>query len=166
MVFLKDFFSSISSLTWVDLTFFIAVIFLIILIVTLIYFIKINEDDEIEETIISKAEPIEEELIDLASITKAIEEKTIDPIGMTEYEQEQEEKAIISYDELLKKSINFSLNYENEIEDEDLVIKKVNLGNISSVPLEEKIEVKTRLISYEKEEAFLEALKQLLERIN
>lgn len=170
MTALKNFFSSISALTLIDLIFFVAVIVLIILIVTLIYFIKINEDEmEPILDILPDSIPDEngaEELIDLQSITKALEEREKNPIDMTEYEQEQEERAIISYDELLEKSKNLSLNYETELKDEDIIIKKVDLENLVNNEEDEKPLMEVRVISYQKEEAFLEALKQLKEQIN
>lgn len=190
MTLIKEFFAAFKTLTFVDCLFFAAVVVLMILIVALIYFIKINKDEEIivindpnENLPISLDEvenvPISlqdigqenetEEPIDLESVAKALEERTINPIEMTEYEQEQEEKAIISYDELLSKSNSSVINYEikEEEEPEDISIKKVNLGNLVNTieePKPPKVEV--RVISYDKEEAFLEALKKLSEQIN
>lgn len=171
MSFLKNFFSSITSLTLVDLIFFVAVIVLIILVVTLIYFIKINEDEtEAVLDILPSYDEVpdneKEELIDLQSISKALEERKNNPIDMTEYEQEQEERAIISYEELLEKSKNLALNYEKEEINEDLIIKKVDLDNLVGRVEEEKACVEVRVISYQKEEAFLEALKKLKEQIS
>ena len=49
MNFFRDIYTFIKCLGFVDITFFIAVITLLILIVTLIYFIKINKDDPLDE---------------------------------------------------------------------------------------------------------------------
>ncbi len=96
---------------------------------------------------------------DLQAITRELEmiprERKID---MTPYEEEQEEKAIISYDELLSKTSQVNLDYNeinNELPIEVPKIKKV-------VEEKEKVEV----ISYEHEEEFLRTLKQLQELLN
>lgn len=171
MTFIKNFLTSISALTFVDFVFFTSMIVLIVLVVSLIYFIKINNDEEeiIIETPVVQEEPVVENvyddendaIIDLASITKALEERETSPIEMTQYEIEQEERAIISYDELVERSKNLSLNYETEEVKEDITIKKVDLENLVSKIEDEKPTLEVRVISYQKEEAFLEALKNL-----
>ncbi len=176
MTFIKNFLASVSALTFVDFVFFTSMIVLIVLVVSLIYFIKINNDDEeivVEPTSVTQEEPIIETayddendaIIDLASITKALEERETSPIEMTQYEIEQEERAIISYDELIARSKNLSLNYEEEQINEDLTIRKVDLDNLVSKIEDEKPALEVRVISYKKEEAFLEALKNLKEQI-
>ena len=103
-------------------------------------------------------------------LTKKLEEQkkqeeNKDIAACTEYEKEQEEKAIISYDELLKKHNQYAINYEKEEVKDDLVIKKVNLNNL--INTEEKEELKdVRVISYKKEEDFLSALKELNRLLN
>ena len=83
---------------------------------------------------------------------------------MNDYEEEQEQRAIISYDELLEKQKDLKINYEEEQQIGDITVKKVDIDNIST-PVE-KEESKPIVISYEKEEAFLEALKKLQKQIN
>ena len=177
MTFFKNFISLMSALTFVDFVFFVSMMLLIILIVSLIYFIKINKEDEIVEEqpiAITTIESINDDyndeneaIIDLESITKALEERKASPIEMTEYELEQEERAIISYDELLERSKNLSLNYEVEEDpNSEINIKKVNLENLVNKIEEEKPTLEVRVISYQKEEAFLEALKNLKEQIS
>lgn len=102
------------------------------------------------------------DMIDLEAITKNIEANYKPAnIELTSYEQEQENNAIISYEELLKnkdsKQVNYDDSFENNI---DISVRKVNLNESvgTSVP-QTKIEV--NLMNYEKEEAFLKALKQL-----
>ena len=183
LLFFKSFINTFSTLSWVDIVFFLAVMFLIILIVTLIYFIIINNDEEETEKstvtkieIKEKEEPKEEvtlfddpneegELIDLKTLTKRLEDNKNDVIAMNDYEEEQEQKAIISYDELLASQKDIKINYEEEEQIGDLTVKKVDLDNISS-PVEEPKKDYPKTISYEKEEAFLEALKKLQEQIN
>ena len=82
-------------------------------------------------------------------------------IQFTDYEKDQEDKAIISYDELLHKSNNYELNYETEELYDDLSVKKVNLDDLVNRKVEANPNVSVRVISFAKEEAFLEALKRL-----
>lgn len=178
MAFLKNFIEVLSALTLVDFIFFSSMMLLIILVVSLIYFIKINKEEMPEEIKVQEEQPIELEalniyedendaIIDLESISKALEERKTSPIEMTDYELEQEERAIISYDELLERSKNLSLNYEVEEEpNPEINIKKVNLENLVSKIENDKPSLEVRVISYQKEEAFLEALKNLKEQIS
>ena len=155
MKLIKDISDFLETLSFIDIVFFFAVVILIILVVTLIYFIKINKDDEeikIDETAEMK---IAKEIRD--NMNK--EEDVV--INFTDYEKDQEEKAIISYDELVNKSNKFGLNYEKEDIYDDLSVKKVNLDNIVNKSSEIKINSDVRVISFAKEEAFLEALKRL-----
>lgn len=102
------------------------------------------------------------DMIDLEAITKNIEENYRPAnIELTSYEQEQENNAIISYEELLKnkdsRQVNYDDDYENNI---DISVRKVNLNeNVGTNIPKTKIEV--NLMNYEKEEAFLKALRQL-----
>lgn len=191
MNFLKDVYKFFQYLTFVDIIFFAAIITLLILIVVLIYFIMINKDyqenkpdssnikkddkKDLNELIAQIDKPTAEkeidneeegELLDLESLTKKLqEERESNRINFTEYEKDQEEKAIISYDELLKKQNRYSINYEKEIKDDDVIIKKVNLSNLVNKEEEDKIK-EVHVISYEKEEAFLMALKELNSLLN
>ena len=81
-------------------------------------------------------------------------------INLSDYEKDQEDKAIISYDELLNKSNKYGLNYEKEEFHDDLSVKKVDLDNFTK-DNESHERIETRVISFAKEEAFLEALKRL-----
>lgn len=102
------------------------------------------------------------DMIDLEAITKNIETNYKPAIvELTSYEQEQENNAIISYDELLEARGKDGVNYDSEYQNSsDINIKKVNLSDKlgDEIP-QTKIEV--TLMSYEKEEAFLKALRQL-----
>ena len=85
------------ALRFVDIVFFFAVLILMILVITLIYFININKNElknnkHLEETAEMK-------------IVKELKEnmkKSEPTINFTNYEKDQEDKAIISYDELMK----------------------------------------------------------------
>ena len=204
-----DIISFIKSLSFVDIVFMMSIIGLIILIVTLVYIIKVNDEEEVdtkekvevfnnekkEELVVPqvpvpKKEIIEEEL-DLSKITKELDQTNPKVIALNEYEKEQEERAIISYDELLKtKDLQEEINYINEKNLGDLTVKSVDVESVTR-PIElpkikaklqeiekeeEKEKVKpiikpieddsprhskTILISYTKEEEFLQALKTL-----
>ena len=144
------------ALRLVDIIFFFSVLILMVLVVTLIYFIKINNVEEpkkdLEETQEMK---IAKELRDnMKSSDKMIQ--------FTDYEKDQEDKAIISYDELLNKgNSNYELNYETEEMHDDLSVKKVDLDNLVNKSNNTVSNLEVRVISFQKEEAFLEALKRL-----
>ena len=153
---IKDF---LMTLSFVDLVFFFAIMVLMILIVTLIYFIKINDEvlkkDHKEET---------QEMKIIKEITKNLESADTTPnIDFTEYEKDQEDKAIISYEELLNKNNHYTLSYEKEdIYNDDFSVKKFDLDNLVNMKKEPELPKSTgRVISFAKEEAFLQALKQL-----
>ena len=137
-----------------DIIFFFAVLILMILIVTLIYFIKINNETEEKDLEETQEMKIAKELRDSM--------KNSEPtIKFTDYEKDQEDKAIISYDELLNKGNNYELNYEKEEMHDDLWVKKVDLDNLVNKNNNTVSNIEVRLISFQKEEAFLEALKRL-----
>lgn len=151
--------SFFKNITFIDYIFFFSVIFLIVLVVSLIYFIRVNED------IIEKADSIEDP-DNLRKIAKEIKKES-KPVNFTSYEKEQEDKAIISYEELLNNTGEFELNYASEEKKDDLVVKKVDLNNI--VNLNNQIEVaksEIPLFSLKREEEFLKALKELQNQLN
>lgn len=142
------------ALRLVDIIFFFAVLILMILIVTLIYFIKINNETEEKDLEETQEMKIAKELRDSM--------KNSEPtIKFTDYEKDQEDKAIISYDELLNKGNNYELNYEKEEMHDDWSVKKVDLDNLVNKNNNTVSNIEVRLISFQKEEAFLEALKRL-----
>lgn len=151
---LSSIMSFFKNITFIDYIFFFSVIFLIILVVSLIYFIKVNEDIIKSDESLSDPDNLKE----IASNIKT-EKK---PITFTSYEKEQEDKAIISYDELLSNTGEFELNYLDEEVKDDLTVKKVDLSNIANQSSQIVIEQKdVKLISLKKEEEFLQALKEL-----
>ena len=159
MSIFKDIYNFINSLSFVDIVFLVAVIILLILIITLIYFIKINKEEEYNDE--------EGELLDLEGLTKKLEqEKNSEELKIDNYEKEQEEKAIISYDELLKKKNHYAINYEKEEVVDDLIIKKVNLNNLINTDIKDDNSNVVKVISYQKEEEFLKALKELNSLLN
>ncbi len=171
MNILSDTISFIQSLSFIDIIFFFAVLVLMLLIITLIYFIKENNEDDLEEnTPLSKLSSSQDEISTLKEITEALSEaEEPAPINFSKYEEEQEEKAIISYEELLNHKNDFALNYsEEENIADDLTVKKVDLDHLLNKENKNTSELKmpVMVISYEKEEAFLEALKTLQQKLN
>ena len=108
----------------------------------------------------------------MPELAKVLENAPKKNIELTPYEEEQEEKAIISYDELLQAKSNLMINYEDEKEEDGILVKKVDLTNLTSVVEVEEVDTTTVdtksniTISYEREEAFLQALKQLQQMLN
>ena len=147
------------ALRFVDVVFFLAVLILMILVITLIYFIKINDGEFKKKTCEETAEMrIVRDLKDNMNG----ENKTVQ---FTDYEKEQENKAIISYDELVKKSNNYDLNYVEEKNIDDLTVKQVDLDNLFNKKQENMASIEVRVISFAKEEAFLQALKQVQQEL-
>ena len=104
----------------------------------------------------------EEALLDLNSLTEKLKQEEEDRVDVTLCERDQEEKAIISYDELIQKHHNYAINYEEEkVIDDDVVVKKVDLNNLVKEDSFVDNNIEARVISYKREEDFLQALKEL-----
>lgn len=159
----RDIVIFIRSLSFMNILFFTAVILLIILIVSLIYIIRINKETEEEDEVMNV---VKDDELDLINISKSLEENTSKPIALNNYEKEQEERAIISYDELIASQSNNQeiINYKEEKDIEGLKIKSFDLNNLTTTIDMPKIKNEnetTRLSKYVKEEEFLDALKRL-----
>ncbi len=168
---LNDIIVFIKSLAFIDYVFFFTIVFLIILVVSLIYFIKINscETDELgDNLVLNEIENVNknksEKDLELNEIATAL--KNIEPIDFTPYEKEEEEKAIISYDELLSNAGQYELNYINEEKKGDVLVKMVDLNNLINVKKTEPIKMEVHLVSLKREEEFLNTLKELLKTLN
>lgn len=139
-----------------DLLFITVIIWMILISIIILNSMK-NKERSMSARLKSKRD-----MIDLEAITKNIETNYKPAIvELTSYEQEQENNAIISYEELLEARGKDGVNYDSEYQNSsDINIKKVNLSDKlgDEIP-QTKIEV--TLMSYEKEEAFLKALRQL-----
>ena len=164
---LNDIITFLKSLAFIDYVFFFTVVFLIILVVSLIYFIKINsnETDELTDNLVdnvNKNKDVKDP--ELNEIATAL--KNIKPIDFTPYEKEEEEKAIISYDELLSNTGQYELNYLNEEKNGDVLVKTVDLNNLINVKKSEPIKMEVHLMSLRKEEEFLKTLKELSKSLN
>lgn len=144
-------FGFLYTLSMGDYIFLSLTFILILLFIYMIHLIK-KEDNKSDDS--------------LHSIVKSIE-KEYKPVSvnLTEYESEQEKNAIISYDELIKNKENMNISYDDEYvsNNEEVLIKKISFKETTNKELPEKINVK--LMSYEKEEEFLVALKQLQQNL-
>lgn len=157
-IMLSDIWLFLKSITFIDYIFFFAIVFLIVLVVCLIYFIKVNADivDEGSQG---------DDMDDLRKIASNLSNAKPKPVEFTSYEKEQEEKAIISYDELLSNTGQFELNYSDEEVKDDITVRKVDLENLINVKKNESIKSEIHLFTLEKEEAFLLALKELQQKL-
>lgn len=168
----------IGSFSLTDVIFFSALIILLILIVVMIYIVKINlTPEETVNTILTNNDPvppiIDEEysnneysddeecaIIDMASLTKKIEDSNKDEfMTLSEYEEEQEKTAIISYEELVNKSkkiIPSNITYVEEKEiAPDYKVKQIDVKSL------ENKQVSTVSVNISEEEAFLQSLQSL-----
>lgn len=170
MQIFSDIINFIKTLSFVDIVFFFAVLALMLLIITLIYFLRENNDSDIEVNKSPDKKELssdEAALLSLKELTEALENAEPKEVNLNRYEEEQEEKAIISYEELLNRKNDFAINYsEEENIDEELTIKKVDLDNLINKEVTEPQHISVTVISYDKEEAFLQALKTLQQTLN
>lgn len=152
-----DIIAFLDTLTFIDYVLYFAILILIILIVSLIYLIKTtNVDEEIFD---------EDSEFDIKNAVEELTNAEPKNINLTDYEKEQEEKAIISYQELVNSIKKNKINYEDEnVVNDEVRIRKVNLDDLISEEQEESLKV--RIMTFEHEEAFLEALQQLQKLLN
>lgn len=153
MQIIQDILGFIKALTEIDLLLYFAVLVLIILIVSLIYIIKTSEEEE-------EILPVpKENQDDLKSIVTTLENTKPPALELTDYEAEQEERAIISYEELLAKNGRGSITYEEENRSNDeITIKKIDLDSLIKKPEEKK---SNTFVNYQREEEFLKSLQDL-----
>ncbi len=157
----SDILGFIKSLNQLDLLLYVAIVILIILVVSLIYIIKTSEEEEEATTLFNNED------IDLKEIVTTIENAEPKTVEFTSYEEEQEEKAIISYDELIKKKQAGTINYDKEeLINNEVSIKKINLNSLTTTDTKNETDKTNSLFNFEKEEAFLETLKALNELLN
>lgn len=139
------------------------ILFIVVIIALIFFSLVILNCINKKESKMKNEDKAHRDMLDLERITKNIETdyKPLN-IELTSYEQEQENNAIISYEELLSNKNNSHLNYdENYKGNEEISVKKVDLNEGSTVMPLKSSEFEVTLMSYEKEEAFLKALKQL-----
>lgn len=164
--FLENILGFLYALSMGDYFFLIATFGLILALIYIIYLIK--RDDYMNEKRFDA--DYDNDSMDILSICEKIEsEYKPGTIELTSYEEEQENNAIISYDELIKsKNVN-TINYDAEYkyDSDELSVKKINIEEFKmSEKCEKEIELKVKLMHYDKEEAFLQALKQLQQNLS
>ncbi len=147
-----------------DLFFFAITLVLILLLIYIIYLIRLDDlesnNRDSEEPKEVKPHPSEKPLKDI--VDKIETDYKPRPIDLSEYEKEQEDTAIISYQELIDRASNSNnIYYEDEYNSgfDDVLVQKVdnkesNTQELVNIP-------KVIMMSYESEEAFLHALKVL-----
>ena len=107
------------------------VLFLVVLAAIVICLIRAG----VKETSQTSVKQIKKDLEKEEIIRKLEPKEKLNKID--EYEKEQEQKAIISYEELLKNASKLQIDYEDDEDIADIVIHKVNLSeNKESKPLE------------------------------
>lgn len=144
---IEDIFGFLYTLSMGDYIFLFSTFLLFVLLIYIIFLLKKDNNSD---------------NYDLNEIKNKIEtDYKPKQVNLTDYEEEQERNAIISYDELVKNKDKNVLSYDEEYENkiENIDVKKINIIDNNLNESKEKIEVK--LMSYENEEAFLIALKQL-----
>lgn len=159
-----------------DTVVFIIVLFLICISMMMVYLVYSQNKQLTKELMMSNKNRQNQEkqsvdnIENLKEISKELakipKEKNI---PLTSYEQEQEKKAIISYDELLNASQNVSIQYSDTEKNDDITIRKVDLENTGKIeldPIKKEQNSKVSISTYEHEEEFLNALKQLQSLLN
>ena len=165
--FLENIFGFLYALSMGDYFFLIGTFLLIVAVIYIIYLIK-RDDCFMDEKRFERDGS--NDSMDILSICEKIEsEYKPGTIELTSYEEEQENSAIISYDELIKSKNLNTLNYDKEYkyDSDELSVKKINIEEYKmSERCEKEIELKVKLMHYDKEEAFLQALKQLQQNLS
>ena len=168
----------LDSITNSNIMLFLIIVLLIFIAMTIVYIIHLQiEANKIKEkrqdVPVFKEEvkpPVNQESLELQSITRELETIPKERIvNMTPYETEQEEKAIISYDELIQKNYPGAISYSDTSSDDDILVKKVDLEDTQRINIEKIKEEKEKvenLLNYEHEEQFLMELKELNNLIN
>ncbi len=157
----------LKSFEWSDLFFFAVILLMLLLLVYVVYLVKIDETEFSEEVknleMIDKIEeaPKKEEKTLLNIVNDLETNYKPEPIDLSSYEREQEDTAIISYQELLSRTSN-NIYYEDEYDSgfDDVKIQKVDNKEMSNT--QELVDLpKAVMMRYESEEDFLSALKVL-----
>ncbi len=159
----------LENITNKDFLLFILIIFLIFSSMLMVYLVY-SQNKQLTKELIKDKKDNNKEIQELKELSKSLENlPKNDNIELTDYEMEQEEKAIISYDELLNTRNNVSINYLDSKVEDDVLVKQVDLENTGKIeldPIKQELNTKVTLVSYEHEEEFLKALKNLQYLLN
>lgn len=146
----------LKSFNWSDAILLLIGLAIVLLIVYTVYILGTKEK--------TLPKPIEgkKESSDIQNIIENLEANyEVRPIDLSEYEQELEDTAIISYEELLEKTkTNISYDDISKLEYGDIAVKKINPTDMSSTKESANIPKKVNN-DYEREEAFLATLKKI-----
>lgn len=131
----------------------------------------VMNDGKENESNPSSSEINTEDINELKELTQKLETLKKPKIEdeVISYEAEQEEKAIISYEELLSQTQNVSISYSESETNDDITIKKVDLEKTNKIeldPIKKELNSRVSISQYEHEEDFLNTLKQLQNLIN
>lgn len=153
-------FGFLYTLSMGDYIFFIGTFIILLAFLYVLYLM--NRDDDMGVLYTNN------DITSIESIKETIErEYKPGNIELTDYEKEQEENAIISYEELIKNKDKYTVSYDEEYkaETEEINVRKINLDE-NSKTTEEVNSLQVKLMNYDKEEAFLIALKQLQQNLS
>ena len=157
---IENIFGFLYTLSMGDYIFLIATFVIILAFVYVLYLLKRDEDmgSLYSNDDISYLENVKEKLES---------EYKPNEIELTDYEKEQEESAIISYEELIKNKNKMNISYDENYKSdtEEINVKKIML-NDKGIKEEDTKTLDVKLMNYDKEEAFLVALKQLQKNLS
>lgn len=168
MVIARNLLEYFNSLNTYDIIFIGANILLMMLLVTFVYVLKFKDKkEEVTNTIV-----IDNSDISLEALTSKLQENTaVIRTDLTKFENEEETKAIISYDELINTQSIPVLKYKNEEEINGLLVRAIDVNNLIETMDPKPIshpavynankEKKYAAISKVKEEELLLSLKKL-----
>ncbi len=168
MVIARNLLEYSNSLNTYDIIFIGANILLMMLLVTFIYVLKFKDKkEEVTNTIV-----VDNSDISLEALTSKLQESTaVIRTDLTKFENEEETKAIISYDELINTQSIPVLKYKNEEEINGLLVRAIDVNNLIETMDPKPIshpavynankEKKYAAISKVKEEELLLSLKKL-----
>lgn len=126
-VIAKNLLEYFNSLNAYDIVFIGANIVLMLLIASFIYVLKIKEKPQVKEEVLADMKDSD---ISLEALTTKLQNKTLVREDLTPFEEEEETKAIISYDELIKTQSIPVLKYKNEEEINGLLVKAIDVNNL------------------------------------
>ena len=159
----------LENITNKDFLLFILIVFLIVSSMLMVYLVY-SQNRQLTKELIKDKKDNNKEIQELKELSKTLENlPKNNNVELTDYEAEQEEKAIISYDELLNTRNNVSINYLDSKVEDDILVKQIDLDNTGKIeldPIKQELNTKVTLVSYEHEEEFLKALKNLQYLLN
>lgn len=129
MIIARNLLEYFNSLNTYDIIFIGANILLMMLLVTFVYVLKFK--DKKQEAININTACVDDSDISLEALTTKLQENTaVVRTDLTKFENEEETKAIISYDELVNTQSIPVLKYKNEEEINGLLVKAIDVNNL------------------------------------